>query len=264
MKKALNTYLKTALRAAREAGALQKRALGRAHTIHFKGEINLVTEVDQACEKKIIGILSNAHPGHDILAEEAGMRDRSSEFRWFVDPLDGTTNFAHGYPVFCVSIGLAYRGELVLGVVYDPTREEVFYATKGGGAWLNKRRIHVSKTARLKRSLLSTGFSYDLRKRTNNNFDHFLHFLKTSQAVRRDGAAAIDLCYVACGRYDGFWEMDLWPWDTSAGAVILREAGGKVSDFKWRAFDPYGREILASNGRIHRPMLKGLKGLKKT
>ncbi len=258
----MNLFLKTAIQAAREAGKIQKRHLGKIHSIRFKGEINLVTEVDQMCEDKVIGILAKQFPDHEILAEESGLlkAKNNNRYKWFIDPLDGTTNYAHGYPVFCVSIGLAFRNQVILGVVYDPTRNELFWAEKGKGARLNGKKIRVSPTGLLKRSLLSTGFAYNLKTETDNNFTHFANFLLHAQAVRRDGAAAIDLCYVACGRDCGFWELDLKPWDTAAASLILREAGGRVSTFSGGPFDLYGREIVASHGKIHRDMVKILHG----
>ncbi len=260
MKGITGRILQTAIRAAREAGGIQKRHLGKTHRIRFKGTINLVTEVDRACEERILRIISREFPDHDILTEETGAHSKGSEYKWIVDPLDGTTNYAHGYPAFCVSIGIAYKGKLMVGVVYDPTRDELFWGVRGKGARLNGKRIRVSKTARLQRALLATGFAYTVQKKSDNNLNHFGYFIRNAQAVRRDGAAAIDICYVACGRFDGFWEMELWPWDTAAGVVILREAGGRVSMFDGEDYDVMGQEIIASNGRIHAEMVKRLRG----
>ncbi len=253
-------FLKTALRAARAAGTIQKRNYGKTHDIRFKGEINLVTEVDKACEAAVLKILSKAHPDHDILTEETGAHGHDSEYKWIIDPLDGTTNYAHGYPCFCISIGLEHRGKMIVGVVYNPSLEEVFWGVRGGGAWLNGKRIRVSKTTRLKRSLLATGFAYNVHTSKNDNIDNFTNFLKTSQAVRRDGAAAIDICYIACGRFDGFWEMGLKPWDTAAATLILEEAGGRSTLFDGSRLNLYADEIVCSNGRIHPQMLKVLGG----
>ncbi len=252
-------FLKVATSIALESGRIQLASLGRVREVRFKSDINLVTEVDGRCEGMIPRRLRKAFPGHDILTEEAGIlqkgKDRS-EFRWIVDPLDGTTNYAHGYPLFCTSIALEYRGEVILGVVYDPNHRELFCAIRGEGAFRNRRRIHVSKTRRLRRSLLSTGFAYNVREADDNNFSHFWNFIMLSQAVRRDGVAAVDLCYVACGRYDGFWELGLWPWDVAAGALIVLEAGGRVSGFGKGRFSIYEKQIAASNGKVHREMLR--------
>ncbi len=252
-------YLKTAVEAAKAAGAIQKKGFGKTHSVRFKGEINLVTEVDKACEEKIIKIITKKFPGHDLLTEESGAFNRSSEFKWIIDPLDGTTNYAHAYPCFCASIGLEHEGKMLLGVVYEPIMEQLFVGVRGHGATLNRKKIFPSKISSLNRALLSTGFSYNLRVEKNNNLDHFKNFLMHSQAIRRDGAAAIDICYVACGRFDGFWEIDLWPWDTSAASLILEEAGGKISMFDGSPYTNYDKEIVASNGIIHEEMVKVLK-----
>lgn len=252
-------FLKTAIRAARAAGEIQRKGLGKVHKIKFKGEINLVTEIDKACEEKIQKIVSKEFPDHDFLMEESGAWNRPSEYKWIVDPLDGTTNYSHGYPFFCASIGLVYREQVILGVVYEPVMDQLFVGARGGGARLNGKRIHVSKISTLKRSLLATGFAYNVQTTANdNNMDHFNNFIMHTQAVRRDGAAAIDICYVACGRFDGFWELGLWPWDSSAGLVILEEAGGRVTMFDGGPFDLYGKQIVASNGKIHESMVKVL------
>lgn len=258
----MNRFLKIAIEAAKESGRIQLASLGRVREIRFKGEINLVTEVDKRCERMIFQRLRSAFPDHDFLGEESGTLQRGkqrSDHLWIVDPLDGTTNYSHGYPLFCTSIALLHRGRPRVGVVYDPNRKELFWAVRGGGAFLNGRRIRVSRIGRLKRSLLATGFAYDVRRVTNNNLGHFRNFIMTSQAVRRDGVAATDLCYVACGRYDGFWEIGLWPWDVAAGVLILEEAGGKATRFDGKRLDIYGKEIAASNGKIHREMIKVLR-----
>jgi len=259
MKNDYQRYLKSAVRAAQSAGALQMRSYEKKHDVRFKGEINLVTEVDQACEDRILKILRQSFPDHDILTEETGAHLKASEYKWIVDPLDGTTNYAHGYPCFCVSIALLHRGKSVVGVVYDPNLNNLFWTVRGGGAWRNKTKIRVSKTKDLKRSLLATGFAYNVHTAKNDNIDHFTNFLKNSQAVRRDGAAAIDICYVACGRFDGFWELGLKPWDVAAATLILEEAGGLSTMFSGDSLDIYGDNILCSNGRIHRPMLEILR-----
>lgn len=245
-----------AIRVAQDAGRLLRDRLGTVINIGHKGAINIVTDVDLASEKLIREAISTYYPRHEILAEEGGLAQSASDYRWVVDPLDGTTNYAHGYPVFCVSIALEYKGETILGVVYDPMRDELFTAERGGGAWLNNRRIRVSDTSDLMHSLLSTGFPYDIRTSTLTNLDHWANFAMNAQALRRDGAAAIDLCYVACGRFDGFWELNLSPWDTAAGALLVEEAGGRISDFKGGKFSNYEPQVLASNGLIHDRMIE--------
>ena len=255
--------LNFAIRVAREAGQLLRDRVGTRIDIGHKGAINIVTDVDLASERLIREQIATHYPRHQVLAEEGGLADSSSEYRWIVDPLDGTTNFAHGYPVFCVSIGLEYQGETVLGVVYDPMRDEIFTAERGGGAALNNRPIRVSGVDDLMQSLLSTGFPYDIKTSTFTNLDHWANFAMNAQALRRDGAAAIDLCYVACGRFDGFWELNLSPWDTAAGALIVTEAGGRVTDFGGNKFSNYERQVLASNGLIHDRMIEVLAMSKK-
>jgi myo-inositol-1(or 4)-monophosphatase len=251
--------LNFAIRVAQDAGRLLRDRLGTTIDIGHKGSINLVTDVDLASEKLISEAISTYYPRHEILAEEGGLAESSSEYRWIVDPLDGTTNYAHGYPVFCVSIALECRGESVLGVVYDPMREEMFTAERGAGATLNNRPIRVSKTPELMQSLLSTGFPYDIRTSKLTNLDHWENFAMNAQALRRDGAAALDLCYIACGRFDGFWELNLSPWDTAAGALIVSEAGGRVTGFSGNSFSNYTPEIIASNGLIHDRMIEVIK-----
>jgi myo-inositol-1(or 4)-monophosphatase len=251
--------LNFAIQVAKDAGALLRDRLGTRIDIGHKGSINLVTDVDLASEKLIRETISTYYPRHEILAEEGGLTESKSEYRWIVDPLDGTTNYAHGYPVFCVSIALEYKGEVTLGVVYDPMREELFAAERGAGATLNQRPIHVSKIDDLTQSILSTGFPYDIKTSKLTNLDHWANFAMNAQALRRDGAAALDLCYVACGRYDGFWELNLSPWDTAAGSLIAVEAGGRVSNFAGGAFSNYKPEVVASNGLIHDRMIEVLK-----
>lgn len=251
--------LNFAIGVAKDAGALLRDRLGTRIDISHKGSINLVTDVDLASEKLIREAISTYYPRHEILAEEGGLTESKSEYRWIVDPLDGTTNYAHGYPVFCVSIGLERNGEVVLGVVYDPMREELFTAERGGGATLNNRPVHISKIQDLSDSILSTGFPYDIKTSKLTNLDHWANFAMNAQALRRDGAAALDLCYVACGRYDGFWELNLSPWDTAAGSLIVAEAGGRISNFAGGEFSNYEPEVVASNGLIHDRMIEVLK-----
>jgi myo-inositol-1(or 4)-monophosphatase len=250
--------LNFAIGVAKDAGRLLRDRVGTRIDVDHKGSINLVTDVDIASEKLIRDAISTFYPRHEILAEEGGLSESGSEYRWIVDPLDGTTNYAHGYPVFCVSIALECKGEVVLGVVYDPMRDELFAAERANGATLNNRSIRVSGTAELMQGLVSTGFPYDIKTSKVTNLDHWSNFAMNAQALRRDGAAALDLCYVACGRFDGFWELNLSAWDTAAGALIVAEAGGKVTDFSGGPFSNYRPEIVASNGLIHERMLEVL------
>ncbi|MBM3293442.1 MAG: inositol monophosphatase [Candidatus Aminicenantes bacterium] len=247
-------FLEAARDAALEAGALLSRDYHRLGEVRFKGEINLVTATDQASQDLIFGRLSARFPGHDFLAEEGLARVGGSAFRWVFDPLDGTTNFAHRFPVFCVSIALEGEGRLVCGVVHNPMSGETFWAEAGEGAWLDGRRIRVSSVDDLVRSLVATGFSYDIRESRANMAEHDRVLLK-AQGVRRCGSAALDLCGVACGRFDGFWELKLNPWDTAAGALLVAEAGGRVTDFEGRPADIYRPEVVASNGRIHEALI---------
>jgi len=244
--------------AAVAAGNLMYRRLGRIKKISYKGRMNLVTDVDKAAEALIIKKLSSVY-NYQVLAEESAPDTRSAETKWVIDPLDGTTNFAHGFTFFCVSIALEYKGRPVVGVVYEPVRKEIFSAIKAKGAYLGRKKIRVSKVRRLSGGLLATGFPYGYKKATTLNVKYFKKFLRKAQAIRRAGSAALDLCYVACGRFDGFWEMDLNPWDTAAGSLIVSEAGGRLSDFKGRTFSHYKKEVCATNGKIHRQMLEVLK-----
>src|SRR5713226_7306202 len=223
------SYLETAVEIAREAGALLTTWFERRVTVETKGEYDLVTEADRSSERLVVERLRTHFPSHGIVAEEGGGHESASEFRWYVDPLDGTTNFAHAFPMFNVTLGLERAGELIAGVVYDPLHGEMFTAERGSGAWLNNRRIHVSQAKRLADSLESTGFPS--RKRHHNVNIHFYHQMAmASHGVRRTGSAAIDLAYVASGRLDAFWEFGLNPWDMAAGILLVSEAGGRVSD----------------------------------
>jgi len=252
----LTELLETAMAAAREAGAILTRYAQSGFRVEYKNPINLVTEADHAAEQSVIDSIRSRHPSHSFLAEERGRVDHgSSSYVWIIDPLDGTTNFTHGFPTYCVSIGLEHQGQCVLGVIYDPTRDELFSATRGGSAHLNGRPIHVSQTAILDQALLVTGFAYDIRETQQNNLDHFVRFALRAQGIRRTGSAALDLCYVAAGRFDGFWEVKLNPWDMAAGTVILKEAGGEVTNFRGDTHSLYGKELVASNGKIHEAML---------
>jgi myo-inositol-1(or 4)-monophosphatase len=255
------SYLHRAKELSLEAGKALKEELGRTRRIEYKGAIDLVTDADRLAEKILIDGIKRSFPDHAVLAEESGAHKvEGATHLWIVDPLDGTTNYAHCYPFFCVSIALAIEGNLTLAVVYDPMLDEMFTGVEGAGASLNGHPIKVSKESDLARSFLSTGFPYDLRETERDNLDNFLKFMKSTQAVRRDGSAVLDLCYVACGRFDGFWEMKLSPWDTAGGALVVREAGGKVTGFGGGDLDIYSGEIVASNGAIHDQMLAVLKG----
>jgi myo-inositol-1(or 4)-monophosphatase len=235
----------------REAGALLRERIDNRHTVRYKGEINLVTEADRLSESLIVERIRGSFPDHDILTEESPEIVNGSCFRWIVDPLDGTTNYAHGYPVFCVSIALEVEGSIDLGAVFNPMLDEMFIAEKGAGAFLNGRRLSVSRETELSRSLLATGFPYDLREDRNNNINYVDVMILNTQAVRRAGSAALDLAYLAAGRFDGFWELKLAPWDMAAGWLLVEEAGGIVSDLQGDPFNLHSPHILASNGLIH-------------
>jgi len=248
--------LNFAVQVARDAGSLLLRRLGAAK-VSNKGDIDLVTEADVASEELIIERIRSRYPQHGILAEESGeaviVGERQSDWKWIIDPLDGTTNYAHSYPCFCVSIAVEYKGELEIGVVFDPTRNELFAAERGHGATLNDRTIRVSSIDDLNRAMLCTGFPYNVRER--HDFARgFANFTMKAQAVRRDGSAAIDLAYVACGRFDGFWEDGLNPWDMAAGILLIEEAGGRVTDFNDAKLSIYTKKVLASNGLVHDAM----------
>ena len=254
--------LNFAIETARDAGRLLLEKFGRITTITKKGDINLVTEADLASEALIIERIKSYYPKHAILAEEAGdavlMIDGEASWKWIIDPLDGTTNYAHGYPCFCVTLALEKNGKIVIGVTYDPTRDELFSAEKGHGANLNGRPIRVSATEEIGNALIVTGFPYDFKQR-EDFARHLTEFLLRSRGVRRDGSAAIDMAYVACGRFDGFWEEGLNPWDVAAGYLLIEEAGGRVSYYDGKEFSIYSPPICASNGLIHSDMLDVLK-----
>src|SRR6476469_434206 len=249
------SYLETAAEIAREAGALLANYFERRVPYELKGESDLVTEADRASERLVVDRLRSHFPAHGIVAEEGGGHESSSDFRWYVDPLDGTTNFAHSYPAFNVTLALEQAGDMIAGVVYDPIRQEMFSAERGSGAYLNNRRIHVSTVQRLEDSLVCAGFPS--RKRHLSINVHFYHQLGlATHGVRRSGSAAIDLAYVACGRLDGFWEFGLNPWDMAAGRLLAEEAGGRVSDMKGRPHRFGASHLLVDNGRIHEQMLE--------
>ncbi|MGB9892839.1 MAG: inositol monophosphatase family protein [Candidatus Saccharicenans sp.] len=251
----IDKYLEVAKSAAVRAGRYLLKGLSRKKIIDFKGQVDLVTPYDRESEEMIFEDLSKAFPDHGFLAEEDISKPSQSDYCWIVDPLDGTTNFAHGLPIFCLSIALVSGQEILIGVVYDPTRQEMFTAQKGRGATLNDRLIRVSETEELDKSLLATGFPYDVRTSPDNNLNHFSNFAVRAQAIRRCGSAALDLCYVAGGRFDGFWEMKLKPWDLAAGALMVKEAGGQTTNFRGQPFTLSSPDIVATNGRIHQAML---------
>lgn len=246
---------------ARAAGAIQRERYATDFEIRTKSAaVDLVTDVDETCEALIVSTLETERPGDAILAEEGGETDRpGASWRWIIDPLDGTTNYAHSYPRFCVSIGVEFEGTRTVGVVYDPLMDELYHAVAGRGAHMNGRPIRVSRETALDRSLLATGFAYDRRKSERDNLDEFAAFLKAARALRRDGSAALDLCYVASGRLDGYWEWKLAPWDVAAGYLIVEEAGGRCSDAAGGSAPASGSEVVASNGHIHQAMLEVLR-----
>jgi myo-inositol-1(or 4)-monophosphatase len=254
-------YLAFAMETARSAGTRLMDFFQRKLDIQWKGRINLVTEADFASEELIVKAILGCYPEHRYLCEEGNERTTgSSGYRWIVDPLDGTTNFAHGYPCFNVSIALEKEGEIILGAVYNPVLGEMFHAVRSGGAYLNGQRIRVSEISEISNSLLATGFPYDIHTGSEDNLEHFRRFVMCAQAIRRDGSAALDFCYVACGRFDGFWEVQLAPWDAAAGALIVREAGGTVSNFSGDSFDLFAGQVVASNSLIHSAMIRTLHG----
>ena len=252
--------LNFAIQTARDAGAILVDRLGRALQVSNKGDIDLVTEADLASEKLIIERIKSHYPRHAILAEESGAIEfvfGTTDWKWIIDPLDGTTNYAHGYPCFCVSIGLEHAGSIEIAVIYDPMRDEMFAAERGQGANLNGRRMRVSDVEDLNSAMLCTGFPYNVRERPNFARD-FANFTMEAQAVRRDGSAAIDLAYIACGRFDGFWEDGLNAWDVAAGVLLIEEAGGLVTDFAGEKLNIYTPKVLASNGLVHNAMRRVL------
>ncbi len=247
-----NTLMKAAL----EAGQILKENFGGDFKISSKDVIsNLVTEIDRKSENKIIDIIKSDYPGHYILSEEAGALIQESEFKWIIDPIDGTVNYAHAIPITCLSIALEKNNEVIMGIVYNPISNEIFFSEKGKGAFFNDQRIFVSKTDNIKKSLLVTGFPYDSSKYKPDPVMLFKKFIMLDIPIRRLGSAALDLCWTACGRFDGFWEYNLNAWDVAAGYLILQEAQGTVSDLKGGTYSIYGKEILATNGLIHEEML---------
>jgi len=248
-------YLNAAGEIAREAGALLADLFNQPLEISYKRRSDLVTEADRRSETLIVGRLRERFPDHAIVAEEGSNHRSSSEYCWYVDPLDGTTNYAHGFPVYCVTLGLAFRGEVIAGVVYDPTHNDTYTAERGAGAYLNNQRLRVSCAAKLSESLVATGFppfatNHDL------NIQFYFRFTELSHGIRRAGSAALDLCCVAAGRFDGFWELKLNPWDKAAGTLLVTEAGGRVTDVRGGAFNLLGDDVFASNGLVHDQMLE--------
>lgn len=254
----MDAYRRALVDALAAGGRVLRRDFGKAR-ISYKGRANLVTQVDHASEEAVLRTLLKRFPSHGTLTEERAPRASSSGFLWVVDPLDGTTNFAHSFPMACVSIGLLRAGEPILGGIYDPFRDELFLAERGLGAWLNGRRIRVSSPPRLSKALVLTGFPYDRLRRSRFYVEFYRSFLVRCHDVRRCGSAALDLAWVAAGRADGFWEFNLNPWDVAAGVLLVEEAGGQVSDYSGRAWSyphRFGRQTLATNGRIHGAMLR--------
>ena len=255
----LKGFLRVAVRACRAAGRHQMKSFGQTQEVEHKGEIDLVTAVDRESEEKIVRILRRAFPSHGILAEETPPSRGTGGYLWVVDPLDGTTNYSRGFPVFCVSIALAHRGSLLVGAIYNPVLDEIFTATRGGGARLNGRRVQVSGQEDLDKGFLATGFPYDIRRSRRNNLDHFTRFATRCLAIRRAGSAALDLAGVACGRFDGFWELKLKPWDLAAGILLVTEAGGRVTSLAGQVWTLKQADVVASNNLVHEQMLDVLR-----
>ena len=255
----MSPYLQTAIDAVRRAGEVQRQAFGGEFAIRKKGAIDLVTEVDVAIEREFRAHIAQAWPDHDVLGEEfgasAGAQGRTRPC-WIFDPIDGTTNFAHGLPIFCASLALEIDGAMQVGAVYDPMRDELFTAERGQGAWLNGRPLRVSSTATLGDALLVTGFPYTVQQEGEAILGLFARFVAEARAVRRLGSAALDVCYVAAGRMDGFWEEGLGPWDIAAAALLVDEAGGRISDLSGGPFNARAGQLVASNGRLHPAMLE--------
>lgn len=255
----MDEIMATAIEAVTKAGKISFEHCGKKVSILYKGEIDPVTEVDKLCEAQIIRIIRSRFPDHDILTEESSSERKASPYRWIIDPLDGTVNYAHGYPRFCSSVAFEKDGEIIFGAAYDPLLRELFRAGRGQGAYLNDYRLKVSSVDVLDKALLATGFPYDVKVTKQNNLDNFARFILRAQAVRRDGSAVLNLCYVAAGRFDGVWEMRMAPWDVAVGYLMVAEAGGKVTNFEGSQFDLYKGEVLATNGLIHAQMSAVLK-----
>jgi myo-inositol-1(or 4)-monophosphatase len=241
----------------KDAGEIIREGFGKNFLVETKGSLtNLVTEIDKNSEKTVIDFIRKKYPTHSIIAEESGEQSHSSDYTWIIDPLDGTTNFAHGLPIFSVSIGIQKEDELICGVVYDVMRDALYSCEKGSGAFCNGRKLTVSTNDDLRKSVLVTGFPYNISENPDHALEHFTSFIKESRAVRRLGSAAIDLCYVAEGVFDGFWEVSLNSWDMAAGVLLVNEAGGVVTDFIGNKINIYEKKLLASNGKVHNRMLE--------
>ena len=244
---------------ARKVGNHIAQNAAKRKQVHYKGEVDLVTQFDKKSQDMIVSELMKKYPRYGVLSEEGVSHNEKASSKWIVDPLDGTTNFAHGLPIWAISIALECEGDILLGVVYEPNSQEIFSAIKNSGAFKGGKKINVSRIHRLSQALLVTGFPYDIRTSTKNNLNHFCNFAVRAQAVRRLGSAALDLCYTACGRFDGYWEIKLSPWDQAAGSLILSEAGGMITDFKGEKFDIYSDEVLGTNRLVHRQMMDVLR-----
>ncbi len=257
----MNEIKETLLLATKEAGAIIKEYFQGSFSVNNKDGINnLVTEVDMLAEAKIVEIIKEKYPNHTIISEEEGSIDNHSDYKWIIDPIDGTVNFAHGIPICCVSIGLSFKDDLLFGSVYNPIMNELFFAEKGKGAFLNDTPITVSKKTDFRKACLVTGFPYKWPKEDNEHpIKVFERFVMQGLPVRRLGSAAIDLCWVACGRFDGFWEYNLNPWDIAAGYLIVQEAGGTITNFEGAPYSVYDKQTLATNGLIHDEMISLIK-----
>jgi myo-inositol-1(or 4)-monophosphatase len=247
--------------ACEQSGRIIRANINKKKSVKYKSDIDLLTATDKKVEETIIKLIKKNFPEHDILAEESGTAGQRSAFKWIIDPIDGTTNFYHTFPQVSTSIAVERDGIVIAGAVYDPMRDELFYAEKGKGARMNGKKIRVSETKKLGGSLLVTGFPYDRRKKADYYLGFFKAFMMKTHGIRRLGSAAMDYCYVACGRFDGYWEFKLKPWDVAAGSLILKEAGGKLSDFEGNKFSIYESETLATNAKIHAEMVKVTRGL---
>ena len=247
--------LELAIHLALESGKIQRKHFEKTLSIMHKGDINLVTNVDLECESRIIELVRQRFPDDEVISEEKTNLFEPGKNRWIVDPLDGTTNYAHGYPFFCTSVAYEVDGDVKAGVIYNPIAEELFWALKGEGAFFNGEAMRVSAIREMRQALLVTGFPYDVATNPDNNLNHWAAFIMRAQALRRDGSAGLNLSYVAAGRFDGFWELKLSPWDMAAGALIVREAGGMVTGLRGEPFDLYGGGVVASNGLIHHEMI---------
>jgi myo-inositol-1(or 4)-monophosphatase len=259
-RKHLQSYLDFAKSTAVEAGGILKKRFNSRHRVEYKGRIDPVTEADVKAEEFITDRITRQFPDHTILAEEGSGSGEQAEFRWVIDPLDGTVNYAHGFPVYCVSIALEHNGELVIGAVYDPERDELFHGARGLGSRVNRERLQVANESNLERALLATGFGYNIKTASPNNLGYFARMAKKAQGIRRAGSAAIDLCWLAAGRLDGYWELYLHPWDTAAAVIFVEEAGGKVTRMDGRPYSIFDDNVLAANAKLHRAMKRALSG----